>query len=347
MTMRPLLSRRDDAHAVVFHVTLMAAYAVAFWLYLNPEATGIRGVPSRLAFVMGAAIMLGWCSGVNVGVNFHNHVHRPIFRSRAVNLWFERFWTVSGGWPAAYWRHAHLVHHATLLSDDDWTLPRRRADGSWESAWRYAITTWPFRYGPALRDDFRKQPRESEYVRGFRKEGAFFLVLFSLPFWIDPWMALGLWLLPAWLANAAVMGPGMYAQHAGCERPTAERPYAHSNTFVNGFFNLTMFEIGYHIEHHRHPQVHWSALPALHRRLRRELIAGGGHVVPFGYYRGGQLLSSYLAPDRGRRVFGEQHEAYRYGASASAPRPEPDRSGAGSPEGHAADVRSAASLSYP
>jgi fatty acid desaturase len=308
-----VLAHPENLHCVVFHLVLMLAYALAFLLYGYDDGrlAGIAGGWSRLAFVLGAAIVLGWCSGINVGVNFHNHAHRPVFVLPWLNRWFGRTWTVSGGWPAFFWQHAHVVvHHADLLGPGDWTLPRRRKDGSFENPFWYSIATWPFRYSVHLWRDFRAGRGGPGVGRTAIRELLIFLVLWSVPFLIDPVMALGLWVLPQWLANAGVIGPGMYAQHAGCSPPTREIPHGHSNTYVSPFFNLTMFNIGYHVEHHEFPQVHWSALPAVHGRMKDDLISSGAHVLPFGYYRGGQLLCRGVFSRRARERFAAQHPEY-------------------------------------
>jgi fatty acid desaturase len=318
---RRLLAHPEDLHCVVFHVVLMAAYALAFFLALYDDGrlVHITGPWSRAAYVLAAALMLGWCSGINVGVNFHNHAHRPVFNSEALNRWFGRTWTVSGGWPAYFWRHAHVVvHHADLLGEGDWTLPRRKKDGSFENPYWYALATWPWRYAVALWRDFRNGRGGPRVGREALVELAIFAALWSIPFFFDPLLALGLWVLPQWLANAAVIGPGMYAQHAGCEPKSPARPYSHSNTYLSRFFNLTMFNIGYHIEHHDHPNVHWSALPALHRRMKPELVNKGAHVLACGYYRAGQLLCRGVFSARARAAFAMQHPDY-VAAPAAAP----------------------------
>ena len=108
-----ILAHPEDVHCVVFHLLTLAAYGCAFWLYLHPELVHIKGVWSRLAFVAAAAIMLGWIAGIDLGVNFHNHTHRRIFRVEWLNRWFGRLWTFSSGWPSFYWWHAHVVVHHT------------------------------------------------------------------------------------------------------------------------------------------------------------------------------------------------------------------------------------------
>lgn len=301
-----ILSHRQDLHCVIFHMICLVAYACAFWLYRHPKLAGITGPWSRMAFVVGAASMLGWISGVDVGVNFHNHSHRPIFTSHFVNRWFGRIWTFSGGWPSFFWEYCHVtVHHARLLTRDDWTLPKQNADGSFEDFRRYMFTHWPWRIMTHL---WRDLTARRSLRRKSLRELTIFLALWSIPFWIDPVMAVWLWVLPHWLANAWVMGSGMYVQHAGCVPKSVARPVSHSTVFVSKFFNFTMFNIGFHLEHHDHPRVHWSELPKLHNSLKQEMIDGGAHVVPYGLYHAAFLLGGDDAARKKR--FAEQALGY-------------------------------------
>jgi fatty acid desaturase len=288
-----LFSHPEDKNCAIFNLVVLACYGAAFWLYRNPAVAGIDGPWDRAAFALGAGLLLGWISGVNVGVNFHNHAHRPIFRSTFLNRWFERFWTFSGGWPAFYWRHQHVtVHHDNLLGETDWTMPRRRRDGRFENIYLYILCHWPWRYAPHLVRDFRAG-RGGDWVgRKAVKEGLIFLALWSVPFLIDPLMGCLLWLFPQWIGNAVIMGTGMYVQHADCVPKSDEHPYRHSNAFLSPFFNLTMFNIGYHVVHHDFAQVHWSVLPAFHRRMKKRLVTKGVHVVPYGYYHAASICSS-------------------------------------------------------
>jgi fatty acid desaturase len=286
---RGILANPQDLHCVIFHVACLASYVCAFWLYEHPKQAGITGPWSRTAFVVASALMLGWISGINVGVNFHNHSHRRIFTSPFVNQWFGRIWTFSGGWPSFFWEYSHVtVHHANLLGAEDWTLPKRKLDGSFEDFRRYALAHWPWRYANHI---FRELSSRRSLRWKALSEFAIFLALWSIPFWIDPIMALWLWVLPQWIGNVMVMAPGMYVQHSGCVRKSPERPVSHSNVFLSNFFNFTMFNIGYHLEHHDYPRVHWSELPELHKRLKEQMIDGGTHVVPYGFYFASFLLA--------------------------------------------------------
>ena len=302
---RSILAHPQDWHCILFHFCCLAAYVCAFWLYLHPKIAGITGPWSRIAFVAASAVMLGWISGIDVGVNFHNHSHRPIFTSHFVNRWFGRFWTFSGGWPSFFWEYCHVtVHHANLLTADDWTLPKQNVDGSFENFQRYLFTHWPWRITMNLWKDLTA--RQNLRRRSLR-ELAIFLALWSIPFWIDPVMAVWLWVLPHWVANAFVMNSGMYVQHSGCEVKTPAKPVSHSTVFVSNFFNLTMFNIGFHLEHHDHPRIHWSELPALHERLKQEMIDGEAHVVPYGNYHASYLLAG---DDTRRKRFDTRDSRY-------------------------------------
>jgi len=296
---RGILSHPADIHCIIFHLVTLFAYGCAFWLYLHPEKAHITGLWSRLAFFAGASIMLGWSSGIDLGVNFHNHTHRRIFRINALNTWFGRFWTFSAGWPSFFWWHAHIVvHHSNLLGPTDWTLPRRKPDGRAENLFWYCLAHWPKRSSIDLWRDFTSGRGHKRVGRKAIVELCIFAVMWSIPFWIDWRMALGLWVLPQWFANAWTIAPGMFVQHVSCVPKSTLFPVSHSNIFLSRFFNLTTFNIGYHLEHHDHPAVHWSDLPKLHQELYNELQEHNAHILPFGYYRGAWYRDELLVGDR-------------------------------------------------
>ena len=68
---KPILAHPQDLHCVVFHVVLMLGYVLAMVLYLHPigRLSVIEtSTLARVAYVLACALMLGWCSGINVGV---------------------------------------------------------------------------------------------------------------------------------------------------------------------------------------------------------------------------------------------------------------------------------------
>ncbi|MCA8976792.1 MAG: fatty acid desaturase [Planctomycetes bacterium] len=270
-----ILARAEDLNCVVFHLMVVAAYGLAFWLWLEPEVAGLTGPVQKAVFVLAAAPLLGWISGIDLGLNHHNHVHRPIFRSAWLNRWFERLWTPFNGWPARYWAFYHVdVHHGRLMAEGewpDWTVRQRRPNGDYESCLRYQLRLWPWRILWHLPREIRAGHFSG---RTAAIEMFWFVLVYSVPFVIDPLMGLCLWLLPHWCGNSITMGRGMYIQHAGCEGWLRDKSLPHSVNFLQPFYNATMFNIGYHAEHHDHPSLHWSQLPALSARSAARREAG-------------------------------------------------------------------------
>ena len=270
------LARAADLHCVVYHVLTVACYAVAFWLWLHPETSGLDTWHEQLVFVGAAAPLLGWISGVDLGVNYHNHTHRPLWKNRFVSRWFARFWTPVAGWPPLWWAYLHVdVHHQHLLQERDWTLPLRRADGSHEPSLRYQFGQWPWRTAKHFWRDLRDR-RFDRWRAG--KDLLWFLAIYSIPFWLDPWMAVVLWMVPHAFANIMTLNRGMYVQHAGCVVSKDRR--FHSNNFLSPYFNRTMFHIGYHGEHHDFPGAHWADLPAIHARAAQKVNAPAPAEAP-------------------------------------------------------------------
>lgn len=292
MSRKRILRNKADAHCLIFHGVALLAYGSAFWIYLHPQRAHIDGPWSMAAFVAASIIMLGWISGIDVPVNFHNHAHRPSFTVPWLNRWVGRVWTFSGGWPSFFFEHAHVtVHHANLLGRGDWTLPYRRRDGSFESQVRYTLTHWPWRFGYHFYRDFTAPDRPPGLGAKALRELVIFLALWSVPFWIDVRMALLLWVVPQWFGNVTISGAGMYLQHAGCVAKSTEHPYGHSNISLSPFLNLTMFNVGYHTHHHEYPQVHWAQLPRLHEHMKGKLNVQRARVFQVGYYRMANILA--------------------------------------------------------
>lgn len=312
-----LLAHPEDLHVLAFMLLYWVGLASALAISLANER-GETAVLERVGFCLASAWWLGLAGGVNTGINYHSHAHRGIFKHRLLNRWVGRLWTIPGGFPAYFWSYKHLVvHHRHLHEEEDWVQPRRRADGRYENLYRYALAHWPWRWARSFARDFSLAVPRVKW-RALR-ELAFFAACWALPFLIEVWFGVGIWLLHQLIGNAFVMGPGMYAQHA-CG--TNDQPLSHSNTFLCAFFNMTTFNAGFHIEHTEHPGVHWSELPALHMQMKAELIAGGGHVVSYGIFTGAGLLSAMGDEEAGVREFCKQAPDYQR-ASWPSGSPEP------------------------
>lgn len=87
-------------------VAAVLAYAGAAWFGFAHLAP--RGVVPSLAVALLSGVGLCWIANTAS----HNHIHRPLFRSRRANRAFSLLLTVLLGFPQSAWRARHLFHHA-------------------------------------------------------------------------------------------------------------------------------------------------------------------------------------------------------------------------------------------
>jgi fatty acid desaturase len=88
-----------------------------------------------------AAVALGLWWGSNTIA--HYFLHRPFFRSHALNVLFELYLTVLLGVPQSIWRERHLAHHAGR--DARWRYSHRAAVEVLLvlALWGLLLTRWP------------------------------------------------------------------------------------------------------------------------------------------------------------------------------------------------------------
>jgi hypothetical protein len=202
-------SHLQDWRCVVFHTVCLMVCVCAFWLRTpRKPALPARGPTWSLFWLLSLA---GSPESMSVSTSTTIPSGQSSRRSSSIagSVDCGHFRAVGHRF---FWEYCHVtIHHAKLRTTEDWTLPRQTASGSFENFQRYLFTPWPWRISMHLWKDLTA--RQSLRRRSLR-ELAIFLALWSIPFWIDPVMALWLWLLPHRIANAFVMNSGMYVQHA-------------------------------------------------------------------------------------------------------------------------------------
>lgn len=201
----------------------------------------------------------------------HNHAHVPIFGHRLLDELFGWLCCFITGIPLELYRVHHVVNHHAFNQE----YGERRRD--WSSTFGFAGTQFP-----------RVPVGRMYYILTFpilavcetvvhllrgrfvgsivRLVGATVVVgaaigtlaygdfLRTLTFVLIPWLVV-------------MFGHGVanYRHHLGCEMTSAVDS---ANDHLGILRTWLGFNVGYHIEHHMKPGLHWSRLPALHEEIR-------------------------------------------------------------------------------
>lgn len=280
-----ILRHPEDIHLVIFHVVVVVAYFLAWicWNHLHDTHW-----LSKAVYVISVALALGIASGVDIAVNFHNQIHRSVFLNRSLDRWFARLWTVTSGWPYFVFDVAHHVHHEHLGSSGDWTIDISQPNKKAPHILIYALTCWPLRPVYGMIAETRR--RGKAFRNQLLGESIFFVFAWSMPFLLDWKAALAVWLAPQVVGNLIIVGAGMHVQHAAPAAHGSEMGFD-SITALNKWFNLAMFNIGFHNTHHEHPRVHWAALPRLFERDAAKVISSGSRVLKSGNFEQASILA--------------------------------------------------------
>ncbi|MES2638380.1 MAG: fatty acid desaturase [Myxococcota bacterium] len=195
----------------------------------------------------------------------HNSVHVPVFVRRAHNAVFQVVLTLTYGHPVSAFVPGHnLSHHVH-------TQTPRDAMRTSKARFRFHLLNVLLFHaqvgGGVMRGNLRYfRAMASERPRWFAQlmlETSALVVVCAALAWLD-WQKFVLFvLLPHQYAAWGIMAINLL-QHDGTD---ARHPWNHSRNFVGRLVNWWTFNNGYHTIHHMRPGVHWSLLPALHRRV--------------------------------------------------------------------------------
>lgn len=196
-------------------------------------------------------------------VVIHNHLHRGIFHSKALNLWWRRILSFGNLYPASANIPAHnLVHHH--FEDDgkpDWAEPNV-VDFRWNllNLIHFPNVAGPRTFNGVSRwAQYTKQPGfETQY----RSELAFAFGLTAVLFVVDFWTTLFFVVIPQLYGARCILRINLI-QHDAADTSSE---WNHSRNFVGRAFNWIMCNNGYHTIHHNRAGLHWSELDEAHRR---------------------------------------------------------------------------------
>jgi len=194
-------------------------------------------------------------------VVIHNHLHRGIFHSKPLNLWWRRILSFGNLYPASANIPSHnLVHHH--FEDDgkwDWADPRVVNFG-WNllNLIHFPNVAGPRTFNGVTR--WAQATKQPGFERQYRSELAFAFGLTSLLLVFDFWTTLFFVVVPQLYGARCILRINLI-QH---DRADIESEWNHSRNFVGRAFNWIMCNNGYHTIHHNRAGLHWSELDRAH-----------------------------------------------------------------------------------
>jgi fatty acid desaturase len=229
----------------------------------------------------------------------HNAIHSPMFRERGANRVLQVVLSLSYGSPVSAFVSGHnLSHHRHTQSPRDvMRTTKVRHESNLLNLLEFvvkvgiAIAKNDVEYARAMRE------RHRAWYRQYRIENFAVWTVTALLFVVDWRKGLVYWLVPHLYAAWGIISMN-YLQHDGCD---IEHPYNHSRNFVSKLVNWWTFNNGYHGLHHDKPGLHWSLLPAEHRRLYSPFIAPELEQKSLIVY----LVKTFVWPGRRRTYDGK------------------------------------------
>ena len=266
-----LLAYREDRRTVVIAGLNLAMIAVPYAVTLP-----------RLWYVPFVAI--GGLLSFSSWAIIHNHIHVRTFRARWLNDALSLLLGVTVGHPPTGLVLTHMMnHHVHIGGVEDWSRPANAGAG-WGGMrlLRYAFVT-PVRMAQGRAAvDAPRLPVMLERQRSRERWFVYTLAIVALVLRPATFLA---FTLPIWVAGTLIFLGINLLQHDACDPDSATE---HSRDFTGRVINFLFFNGGYHTVHHDRPGLHWSRLPAEHRRVvpdREDTPSLLGH-----------LLREYLLP---------------------------------------------------
>ncbi len=250
------------------------------WLVRHPAEWRQIAIVGVYWGVLAAMVFVPWCRNpaflaLGCALSFlnavviHNHMHRGIFHSKALNLWWRRVLSFGNLYPASANIPAHnLVHHH--FEDDgkpDWA-DSRIVGFRWNllNLLHFPNVAGPRTFNGVTR--WGKSTRQPGFERQYQSEMAFAFGLTGLLLVVDFWTTLFFVVVPQLYGARCILRINIL-QH---DRADVDSEWNHSRNFVGRAFNYVMCNNGYHTIHHNRAGLHWSELARAHTEQVRPRI---------------------------------------------------------------------------
>jgi fatty acid desaturase len=195
----------------------------------------------------------------------HNHNHCRTFHGRRWNDAFSLWLTLLTGITTTGVLTAHnRLHHGSNQSERDFvrcSLVRFRWNWLNFVAFFFVSAVDMWRHRPADLADW-KRTRPHLYRLAIVERVA--VVAFIAALLVVDWRSTLVVFVGPWLFGQWFLVTINLVQHQDCDPDSADN---HSRNVTGRALNWLLLNNGFHTAHHRHPGLHWSRLPDVHRSL--------------------------------------------------------------------------------
>jgi fatty acid desaturase len=256
----------------------LALVFVAIVQFAATTAWAIAFQRMSLAGNVAAFVAVSYLFYFNPVVVTHNFLHTPFFRRRAANRAFAVFNSANLFLPQVLYKYHHLAHHqyandpvANSTTLDPSSTYRYGRSGRQEGFLKYCALSL-FRDG-GTGEAFREAMRHGQQTQ-FVMESAAVVVAGAIWLAID-WR----WMLVAYLPTFyfgwfLALLENYFEHHRASDQRSR---LADSVSYYGRWYNVVMFNEGYHQEHHLKPHLHWTRRPEVHREYRAQFKEAGAY----------------------------------------------------------------------
>ncbi len=197
----------------------------------------------------------------------HNFLHTPFFKSNGLNRTFSLFNSMNMGLPQIIYKYHHLNHHRhnNSLEDPSSTFLFGK-DGKQEHWIKYCALSF-FRDG-----NLKSWKMAVDKGDSFNLCCELGMVLAFWTFLLTvSWKFFAFIYVPLYFCQWFLAHLENYFEHYMASDP--DNKYGNSVSVYHPWYNVFMFNEGYHQEHHISPQVHWSKRPEVSRKFQEQMKA--------------------------------------------------------------------------
>src|SRR5262245_27933212 len=254
---------------------VLVAIAAAQFIAMTMWAIAFRELST--GWNVAIFVVLTYVFYYNPIVVTHNFLHTPFFPSKWLNRAFPVLNSANLLLPQVLYKYHHLIHHqyandpirnGTTL--DPSSTYRYGRNGEQEGYFKYSALGL-FRDGTS--NAYREAIKHGQRAQ-FWMECAAIVVTAVVWIAID-WQWLVLAFAPTFYCGWFLALLENYYEHHRATDPDSR--LADSVSYYGRWYNLMMFNEGYHQEHHLKPHLHWTKRPRVHLEWQTKFKEAGAY----------------------------------------------------------------------